>query len=402
MGFILLTQYYPPEPGAASIRLRAMAWELTRLGHSVRVVTALPHHLGAQGEGPQRFWKQERDGEIPVLRTWIWRVRTGRFWRRLLNYFSFVVTSFFGLWRMGRADYLVVESPPLFLGITAYAYSRLRGMPYILSVSDLWPESAVALGLVRNRLLIAITRRLELFLYRKAAYVSAVTEGIRQAVIQTGAIAPERVLFFPNGVDLDLFEGGDGDRLRARLGLSDRHVFLYPGTLGYAQGLEVILDAAELLQESLPQAVFLLVGEGPVKRSMMEEAERRGLRNVLFEPLRPVQEMRHYLAMARAVVVPLRRHPLFAGARPSKVFPAWAAAVPVIFVGEGEMARLVEDSMAGVVVPPEDGGALAMAVEFLSRLSDWEWQAMGQAGRRYVERHYRWQAIAQAWLRGIQ
>ncbi|MBX5468011.1 MAG: glycosyltransferase family 4 protein [Firmicutes bacterium] len=378
-----------------------MAQELVRLGHAVRVVTALPHHLGAGAGRPFRLWQEERDGAVWVLRTWIWRVKPGRFWRRLLNYFSFVVTSFFGLWRAGRADYLVVESPPLFLGLTAWAYGRLRRIPYILSVSDLWPDSAVALGLVTNPQLIGLARRLEHFLYRNAAYVSAVTEGIRAAVAASGTIPASRVLFFPNGVDPAAFTGGDPERIRRRLGLEGRHVFLYPGTLGYAQGLEIILEAADLLREGLPEVLFLLVGEGPVKAAMMAEAERRGLSNVRFEPLRPVGEMRHYFALSRGVVVPLRRHPLFAGARPSKVFPAWAAGVPVIFAGEGEMARLVEESGAGVVVPPEDGPALAMAVEFLTRIADWEWRAMGEAGRRFVAERYRWDAIARAWVEGL-
>ncbi len=403
MRFLFLTQYYPPEPGAASIRLQAMAHQLQRHGHEVEVVTAFPHHLGAKRQGgrPGRWRFTEEVNGVPVTRTWIWAVSPGRFWFRLLNYFSFVFTSLFALLKSRRPDYVIVESPPLFLGITAFCYGWFKRVPYILSVSDLWPESAIALGLVKNPLLIGLTRRLEHFLYRHAAYVSGVTEGICRTIVETKTIEPERVLFFPNGVDVALFSPKDTSiDLAHVLGLAQKRVFLYPGTLGYAQGLEIILDAAEMLGDH-PEIAFLLVGEGPVKASLQAEAQARGLSNLIFEPLQPVERMTEYFALARGVVVPLRRHKLFAGARPSKVFPAWAAGIPVIFAGEGEMATLIEEAGGGLVVPPEDGAGLAMAVEFLSRISDFEWKTMGQAGRDYVLARYTWERIADQWLLGL-
>ncbi len=292
--FILLTQYYVPEPGAASLRLEAMAQQLVRHGHEVTVVTAHAHHLGAKRtvSGREALWLQETVRGIPVVRTWIWRVPTGRFWMRLLNYFSFVVTSFFALLKMGRADYVIVESPPLFLGITAWLYGALFGVPYILSVSDLWPESAVALGLVTNRMLIRLTEGLEHFLYRHAAFVSGVTEGIREGVIQTGAISSQRVLFFPNGVDTAVFRRLEPDEsLAARLAPRHQRLFLYPGTMGYAQGLDIIIDAAVVLRDR-EDIRFVLVGEGPVREHLMRRARELGLANVLFDPLQPVERIR--------------------------------------------------------------------------------------------------------------
>lgn len=400
MRFLLLTQYYPPEPGAASLRLEAMAHELMLKGHTVTVVSAKAHHLGAH----QNRMDSSRDvvRGVPVLRTWIWRVSTGRFWLRLLNYFSFVITGFWGMLRSPRPDYVIVESPPLFLGLAAYWYKQIFKIPYILSVSDLWPESAVALGLVRNRLLIRVTQMLERMLYRHAAFVSGVTEGICQTVRETGVIPAHRVLFFPNGVDTQLFHRvSPSNELVSHLNVRDKKVFLYPGTLGYAQGLEIIVDAAEVLRDR-DDVVFLLVGEGPMRQKLETEVARRQLANVLFEPLQPVHRMAAYFSLARAVVVPLRHHPLFRGARPSKVFPAWAVRCPVIFAGEGEMADLVEKSGGGVVVPPEDAGGLAMAVEFLANITDWEWENMGSQGYQFVMDHYTWPRIADQWLSGLE
>ncbi|AUW95085.1 glycosyltransferase WbuB [Sulfobacillus thermotolerans] len=401
--FIFLTQYYPPEPGAASIRLQAMAHELMRQGHHVSVVTAMPHHLGASGSRRFVFHVQEIVQGIPVIRTWIWRVPPNRrFWWRLLNYFSFVVTSFGGLRKLPRPDYLLVESPPLFLGMTARLYSRWFKVPYILSVSDLWPESAVALGLVRNPWLVGLTRRLELSLYAHAAYVSAVTEGIQQTIRETGQIPPERVLFFPNGVDLAQFPRVEmPTALRARWGKGTEKVFLYPGTMGYAQGLDVIIEAAKRLRDRTDIA-FLLVGDGPVKAHLMEQVKAAQLTNVWFEALQPVENMPAYFSLARAVVVPLRRHSLFKGARPSKVFPAWSAQVPVIYVGEGEMADLIHRAKGGVVAEPENGDALAKAVLQLADMPEDAWTAMGQAGWSFVRDHYTWQRIAEKWLKSFE
>lgn len=397
---LMLTQYYPPEPGAASVRLQAMARELVRNGWRVKVVTAFPHHLGYRDhQYRMKVAVKEQDGPIPVVRTWVWVVPTGRIWRRLLNYFSFVATSLVGLSRMGPADYLLVESPPLFLGLSAYLYCRMHRIPYIFSVSDLWPESAVALGFLKNRLAIRLAEALEHFLYRHAYRVSAVTEGIREHV--AAVVGADRVLFAPNGVDLNKFPAVPPDRALAReLGIEGKKVFLYPGTLGYAQGLEVIVGAAQELR-SETDIVFLLVGDGPVKKDLEQKVAAMNLSNVVFEDLQPVERMPLYLALACAVVVPLRRHRLFSGARPSKVFPAWSAGVPVIFSGEGEMASVMEASHAGMTVPPGDVLALAEAVLTMAKMSTQEVQEMGQRGRAFVAEHYTWPKIMDHWLDGL-
>jgi glycosyltransferase involved in cell wall biosynthesis len=398
----MLTQYYPPEPGAASIRLQAMARELVRHGFEVAVVTAFPHHLGYSDSAYRGKWLvEETDGPVRVVRTWVLRAPSGSLGRRLLNYFSFVVSSWFGLRRLGVPRYLLVESPPLFLGLTGYAYGRRHRVPYILSVSDLWPASAVALGLVRNRLAIRMSEWLERFLYRHAYRVSAVTEGIRDAVAATGLVPPAHILFAPNGVDPDRFQDVRPDpELAGRLQLDGRRVFLYPGTLGYAQGLEVIIEAADRLRDE-PQIVFLLVGDGPVRETLMAEVRARQLGNVIFEGLQPAERMPRYFGLARAVIVPLRRHRLFLGARPSKAFPAWAAGLPVIFCGEGEMAGVVAASGAGVTVPPEDGAALAAAVRHYAGLTDGDLAQVAVRARAFVRQHYAWPGIIDAWLLGL-
>ncbi|TMC72089.1 MAG: glycosyltransferase family 4 protein, partial [Chloroflexi bacterium] len=179
--FLILTQHFPPEVGAAQIRLHAFGKQLQARGHEVRVVTAMPNY--PRGEvfpeyRGKRVVREELDG-LHVTRTWI-RPATGRnVVKRLLGYWSFAISSVPACLREPKPDFIFVESPPLFLGCTAYVCSRLRRVPFILNVSDLWPASARELGIVRSKSLLWLGERLERFLYRTAYRITAQTDGIR-------------------------------------------------------------------------------------------------------------------------------------------------------------------------------------------------------------------------------
>lgn len=398
---LMLTQYFPPESGAAQVRLKEVAKGLQRNGHEVKVVTAFPNHpSGVIPPNYQGHWrmKDEVDG-IPVWRTWIYPVQRGRFWKRLLNYFSFVFSSFWGLSKAGQQDLLFFESPPLFLGITALVYGRFTHTPIIMNISDLWPESAAALGLVNSRWMIKAAEWLERLLYRKAWKISTQTEGIRSSLIERG-VPKEKVTFLPNGVNLELFEPRERDQAMAgKLGFKENDfVLIYAGTMGYAQGLESVLRTAELLREKA-DIRFLFVGDGTEKPMLEALVQEKGLTNVRFVDFQPVQEMPRYFSLSSASIVPLKKNKLFEGARPSKMFPALGSAVPVIYSGEGEAAELVLSSGGGVVVEPENSEDLARAILALKENPDL--REMGKKGREFVQRHYTWTEIIQNWLKEL-
>jgi len=380
--YLILTQYFPPEVGAPQIRLLAVARELLAAGNRVTVVTAMPNYpLGRVFDGySRRVLLKETVAGVPVIRTWVRATTASSVPGRLGSYLSFAATSLVGCFRAGRHDVVLVESPPLFLGATAYLFSRLTRARMVLSVSDLWPASAKELGIVTNPLLLAAAERLESFLYRKAYRVAALTEGIYNAVDGRGS-----VVLFPNGVDARMFT-----KLAAGPG-GKRATFVYTGTHGYAQGLEVIVEAADLLRDRA-DVEFVLIGDGPDKARVQALAAERGLDNLRFEPSVPVDEMPRILSDARASIVPLRNTPLFRGARPSKIMPALACETPVIFCGEGEAAAILESNACGLVVPPEDPAALAAAVR---RLADdpAEAAALGRHGRELVLREFDWSSI---------
>ncbi|SDG43076.1 glycosyltransferase family 4 protein [Desulfosporosinus hippei] len=402
MRFLILTQYFPPETGAAQVRLKELAKGLQRQGHEVVIVTAFPNHpSGVIPPKYRGYWSMKDEVEgLPVYRTWVYPVQRGRFWKRLLNYFSFTFSSLWGILKAGPCDVLFVESPPLFLGMTAVLGSWLKRARLVFNVSDLWPESAVALGLVTNKTMIRMTEGLETWLYNRSWKLSAVTIGIRDTWINRG-IPAEKVAFLPNGVNLDLFRPLLPDQeFMDKLGLQDKFILAYTGTMGYAQGLETVLEAANLLR-SEPQYHFLFLGDGTEKPKLEEMAKEMKLSNVQFLGFQPVTDMPRYLSLAAGSIIPLKKLKLFEGARPSKMFPAMGCAVPIIYSGEGEAVDLIRDAGAGLTVEPENPVEMAQAIRTLYNLSD-RGKSMGDNGRRYVEENYSWDSIVSQWLKELK
>ena len=211
MKLLILTQYYPPETGAAQNRLHELAVRLKKLGVEVKVLTAMPNYPrmkvfdGYRGKCRD---KEEIDG-IQVHRSWIYVKTSKSIFHRLVNYFSFVITSFFAGWfRTGKADFILCESPPLFLGMSAYLLSRLKRAGMIFNVSDLWPESAEKLGLIRSKFLLGMSKRLEECLYRKSVLVCGQTQGIVKNIADR--FPDKRTYWLPNGADLAYYDPATG------------------------------------------------------------------------------------------------------------------------------------------------------------------------------------------------
>lgn len=392
MKIVLLTQYFPPETGAPQNRIHAMAHALLRHGAEVAVLTAMPNYPEMRVLAAYRgkWVMEERIEGLRVLRACLLvSRRRGIFWR-LMNYFSFVLTSLLvGLFKLRRSDVLIVESPPLFLGITAMALARAKGAKLVFNVSDLWPESAVQLGLVTNRTMIALSQRLEMCCYRASALITGQTEGIVRDIQRR--CPTKRVVWVPNGVDLDAIEGtgptADRSRLHA-LGIRDGDLVLaYAGIIGHAQGLEVVLEAGHQLAGHA-DIHFLLIGDGPERARLQAKATALHASRVHFIDRMPRTDLLALLRTVDGVVVPLRRNELFKGAIPSKIFEALALGKPLLLGVEGEAREhFIDRAGAGIAFAPEDPAALADAVLRLDADRP-GMRAMGGRGREYVRAHF--------------
>jgi len=257
----------------------------------------------------------------------------------------------------------------------------------VFNVSDLWPESAVALGMVKNPSAIRLARGLETFIYRRSAAITAQTRGIVENI--RDRCGERRVTWIPNGVDATSFQTispRERDEIRTAWGLAGKFVAGYAGLVGLAQGLDMVVRTAEILAE-YRDIVFAIVGEGPEKSRLMELVRKAGLTNVKFYPIQPGARMPGVVSSFDVALVPLRGLALFNGAVPSKLFEAMAAGVPVIVSIEGEARTLVEEGRAGICVKPEDAPGVARAILRLYRETALR-SVMGENGRAYVGKHF--------------
>jgi glycosyltransferase involved in cell wall biosynthesis len=290
---------------------------------------------------------------------------------------------------VGWQDVVIVESPPLPLGLTGFLISRLKRARFALNISDLWPESAVALGVLKNRRAIQVAIRLEEFLYRKADLITGQTKGI-VASIQSRCVC-KSVTLIPNGVDTSVFTpdthgAGVEQGIRTSFNLNGHFVVGYAGLFGLAQGLDTVVDSAKLLAK-FPKILIALIGDGPESARLKELAKAGGLRNIRFCPAQPVSRMPQVLRVFDVALVPLKRHALFKGALPSKMFEAMGAGVPVICSVDGEAREVIEKSRGGIYVQPESSEGIAQAILQLYRDAVLR-KSLGENGRRYVADHY--------------
>lgn len=401
MHFLILTQYFPPEVGAPQVRLSALGRELVRRGHRVTVVTAMPNYpTGKVFPSYRRLWfKREKMEGFEVIRVFLY-AGTGRGVARLLNYFSFALTSLWGALRTQKPDIVFVESPPLFLGITGWLAARWHRARLILNVSDLWPDSVEALGITSRRTLAPIFA-LERFLYARAWLVCGTTRGIVRRLQENKRLPATKVLHLPNGADLELLSPRLKDQaLLSKLAFGpELKVFLYAGTHGYAQGLDHVMETAATLKR--PDVHFLFVGEGPDKARLQKFARERQLENVTFVSAQSLSQMPQYFSLATASLVPLIRADLFLDALPSKLIASLACGVAPIYCGDGEAADLLRLENCGLVVRPEDPVALQAAIE---RLSDDSvlCSTLARNARSLAEREFAWDRIIGCWLARVQ
>lgn len=386
---LFISPYYPPEKGAAAVCVSENAKRLAKRGHQVTVLTTVPNYPTGivPPEYRGRLIQEEMLDGVRVVRVWSYTSPNKGFLRRILAQFSFgLLAPLLGGKAIGRPDMIIVQSPPLFDAIAARLLAWRKHCPFIFMVSDLWPESAVQLGALRNRVLIRLAEWLEWSTYQRASLVWAVTEGIRNTLLQRG-LPEERILLLTNGVDTDRFRPLPKAQARAELGWDDRFTVLYAGNHGLAYSMTTILDAADLMRNYLDIHI-VLVGDGVKKSELMIEAERRDLKNVTFLNALSHDCMPLLLAAADVCVIPLRKLPLLEGSIPVKMFEMMACARPFILGAEGIARRIAEqEAGATLYAEPENPAALVAAIRSLREHPE-QAELLGQRGRAYVKARF--------------
>jgi len=395
---LIVTQYFPPEVGAPQNRLYELSLRLMKEGVEIHVLTAMPNYpVGVVFDAyrNKQYLFEVMEG-MQVHRASIYATGSKSISKRLRNYFSFVYSSYkIGKqYIQGNFDFVLCESPPLFLGMSAQKLSKRLNAKFIFNVSDLWPESAEKLGLVNNKLFLNMAYRLEKSLYKKADLVTGQTQGIVKSI--NTRFPKVKTYWLPNGVDLNYFDPEQvvHKDFRLELGLSQNDiVILYAGILGHAQGLEIILQAADQLRNE-DRVKFLIAGSGPVKRDLLKLKDDLQLPNVLFIDIIPKREMPALIQSADVALVPLKQLELFKGAIPSKIFENCAMQKMLLLGVEGEAKELfIDQGRAGLFYTPENTKSLVQAIEHIVKNPEIIAE-YGKSGRKFVDQYFNRNEIA--------
>jgi glycosyltransferase involved in cell wall biosynthesis len=389
---LMLTQWYDPEGGSAA-QAGVIARALHRRGAHVEVLTGFPNYPSgvlADGYRIRPYQREVLDG-IAVHRTPLWPNHDEAAAKRAANYLSWAAgASVIAPLRAPSADAVLVHSTPATTGLPALVLRRLRGLPFVVHVQDLWPQTVVSSGFLDDARRRRVERPLHAMcdaIYRRAAAIAVTSPGMVPLIAARG-IHGNRIHLATNWADEAIFRPAPRrPELARQLGLDRQFTFMYAGNLGPYQSLETVLATAELLR-GRADIGFALVGGGVRGTSLREEAQRRRLDNVVFVDPVPFAQMTDVLALGDAQLVSLQDLPLFRTTLPSKLQAVMAAGRPVIGAVTGDAAQVIEDARCGAVVTPGDPDALAAAVAAMADAAPAARRAIGEAGRRHYEQHF--------------
>lgn len=378
------------EPGGT--RHHELARALAQQGHQVSIIASPISYL--TGKTASKIKKEVDEYGVTIYRTYTYPALHRSFFHRLISFFSFMFSSFFRAIQIRNVDLVWGTSPPIFQGFTAWLVARLKGIPFVFEVRDLWPAFAIAVGVLKNPLIIRLSKWLERFLYRHADMVIVNSPGYIEHVRQRGA---KQVVLIPNGVDTGMFpQEEDGRTFRAQNHLEGKFLVFYTGAHGMSNDLTVVIEAASLCRQN-ENIHFVLLGDGKEKEALMQLAAEKELKNISFFPPVEKTEMNRALRAADCCIAILKPVEMYKTTYPNKVFDYMAAGKAVILAIDGVIRQVVEDAKCGIFVQPGDAAAMAQTVQQLYHSPD-VCKKMGIHGRVYVEDHYDRQKTAQQLL----
>jgi glycosyltransferase involved in cell wall biosynthesis len=385
MKILLINQSFvsPEEPGHT--RHFEMAQYLRKHGHQLVIVGSdINYQTGRQTTKRRRIFEnveQNIDG-VRILRAYVYpSLHRSYFWR-IVSFFSFMFSSVWTALQVKDVDLVMGTTPPIFQAVSSWVVSLVRRKPFLLEVRDLWPEFGIGMGVLKNPVIIAMSRWLENFLYARATHILVNSPAYRKYLLEKG-IPERKVTFIPYGTDVEMFNPDvDGTAIRRQLGVEDKFVVLYAGALGAANDIYTILRAADRLRNET-KIQFVLFGDGKERVNIEQEVRRRELTNVLLAGVYPKREMPFVLASSDICLAILQNIVMFRTTYPNKVFDYMAAGRATILVIDGVIREVIETSGGGVFVEPGDDEQLAKTVLELSIDPERAWQ-MGRNAREYL------------------
>ena len=393
--------------GAPAARVSELSRHWTAAGHDVTVLTGFPNHPDGilrpeyRKHFRQLIFRERADG-VNIIRSWLLPFPNRKAYERMLNYGSFCLSAGITGSCLPRPDAVVATSPQLLVGLSGWWVAKMKGVPFILEVRDLWPESLAAVGAGNpDSRLYRTLHKIAGFLYRQASHIVVVTPAFREHLIQQWRVPPEKISVVQNGVETKLFFPTLNAEIRKELAIENKFVVSYIGTLGTAHGLQTMLEAAERLQASAPEVLFMLVGDGADRDRIKAIAKAKKLTNVSFVPQQSRARIPLYIAASDVCLVLLKKSSVFDTVIPTKMLEFMSCGKPVILGANGQAREILEGSRGGLCIGPENATALCEAIEKL-RSQQYLRDSLGQNGREYIVQNLARDRTASDYLNVLQ
>lgn len=406
MKILLIHQYFLEQDDPGGSRWNEMTRIWSEKGHSIQVLAGMIHANGSEKrtEYKGKWFVKKMELAVTVWRCHVSESYNKNFLGRLWGYFSFVFSSLYaGLFKLDqKPEIIIVTSPPLFLGITAYLISRILRIPFVFEVRDLWPESAIDTGIVTNKWVIKLAYWLESFIYNKAALINVLTPAFRDTLLHKKSVLPDKVILIPNAADFrlsdELLENFDTKTFRLEHDLESKFVVIYVGAHGIANALDQLLNAARLLEDT--NVEFLLIGQGMEKKNLLEQAKIMKVKNVRFIDAVPKRDVFKYILASDMGTSVLKRVDTFKTVYSNKTFDYMACKKPILMAIDGVSRTLVEDAKAGSFVEPENAEHYNQVLrEYIN--NPVRINSEGEAGYYYAKENFERDVLANKYLQSI-
>ena len=391
MKVLILTPAFPPEITGSGHLMFELAQSLSESGHAVTVITAIPRQrMGAQGSGDiykKKLLVKERIGAIDIFRPKILTLPLSNPLAKGMDHFLLALSYYWAGRHVGRQDLVMVYSPPLLLGLTGISLAKRYRSPLVFNAQDMFPRYAVDTGVMKNRLLIRFFTCIEEHVYAKATGITVHSSGNRDYLVSRG-VDGKKIDILPNWVDTGRFRPGQkANELRKELGLEKAFLVSYSGTIGWAQGLDTVIESARLLRNR-PEIIFLIVGDGPRRKEYENTVLRERLNNIRLLQLLPREKYARLLQASDVCLISLHSN-ISTPVVPGKLFDIMATGRPVVanIPSSSDACEIIRVSQCGICFPPDRPRELSEAILHLLD-NPAEADRMGRDGRQYVEQHF--------------
>ena len=399
MEILYLSQYYPPEMGAPASRVSELAKYWSKMGQRVTVITGMPNHPDGVIHPTYKweYFKEEKTLGVHVLRVFLYATANKGVVKRIISFLSFMITSLILGLLKSHTDIVIATSPQLFVGLSGLIIAKMKKKPFVFEVRDIWPQSAVELGVIKNKYVIRAMEMLENILYSKANMIIIAVKGMKEILVSKG-VSENKIRYIPNGIDEERFNMNKKYHiLRKKHQLKDKFIIGYIGTIGLAHGLQIIPKAAAKIRNS--KVHFVIIGDGAEKDELLQTIKSYNLKNVSFLGIMAREYIPSILEEIDLGFIHLKCIPFFENAAlPSKLFEIMAAGKPILAGISGIVSDFIKENDIGYIFKQDDVESLVNTIENILKENKDILKEKGRKGKNIAIRDFNRKELAEKYI----